>query len=166
VIALDTNILVYARREEASRHVQARAILERLSGGQEPWAIPWPCVYEYLRVITHPRIFNRPTRLEVAIEELDSLFESPSLSLLGESPAHRVHLRRTVLEGRAVGNLAHDAHIAALAIEHGVRELWTTDRDFSRFPGLRLRDPFIDQVREMKLRYRTRATRRHRLAAT
>lgn len=153
MIALDTNILVYARREESKHHGRARELVQRLAEGQEPWAIPWPCVYEFLRVVTHHRIFDPPSKLEVAIEDLESLFDSPSLVLLGESRAHRGHLHRMVLEGRAAGNLAHDAHIAALAVEHGVRELWTTDRDFARFPTLRVRDPFANEVREPRASY-------------
>jgi len=142
VIALDTNILVYARRKEAPHHDEARMLLIGLAEGDEPWGLPWPCVYELLRVITHPRVFDPPTPLEVALEDLESLFASPSLRLLGEGPAHPEHLRRSVESGRAAGNLAHDAHIAALVIEHGVRELYTVDRDFARFPGVRVRDPF------------------------
>jgi toxin-antitoxin system PIN domain toxin len=165
VIALDTNILVYARREETERHLEARAIVRQLAEGQEPWAIPWPCIYEFLRVVTHPRIFNPPTALAAAIDDLESLFDSPSLVLLGESAGHRTHFRRMVLEGKTSGNLAHDAHVAALGVEHGVRELWTTDRDFSRFAGLRVRDPFADRVRETRVTYRAR-DRRPRLGRT
>jgi len=142
LIAIDTNVLVYARREETAHHRRARSLLRKLAEGDEPWALPWPAVYEFLRVITHPRIFSPPTGLSDALEDLESLFRSPSLNLLGEGPAHPEHLRRAVREGRATGNLAHDAHIAALAIEHGVTEFWTTDRDFARFPGLRSRNPF------------------------
>jgi len=156
VIAVDTNILVYGGRIDTARHAQARRLLTRLAEGDEPWAIPWPCVYEFLRVVTHPRIFAPPTDLDVALEDLESLLASPSLVLLGEGPAHAGHLRRVVRTGRASGNLAHDAHIAALALEHGVRELWTADRDFSRFPGLRIRNPFEDsRLAEPAARYRT-----------
>ena len=101
-------------------------------------------MYEFLRVVTHPRLFDPPTDLEVAIEDLGSLLESPSLVLLGERPAHASHLRRMVLQGRVMGNLTQDAHIAALVIEHGASEIWTADRDFARFPGLRIRNPFTD----------------------
>jgi uncharacterized protein len=156
VIALDTNILVYARRMESAHHLRARQIVTRLAEGDEAWAIPWPCVYEFLRVVTHPRIFDPPTDLDRAIGDLDSLLASPSLTLLGEGPAHLEHLRRAVLTGRATGNLVHDAHIAALMLDHGVRELWTTDRDFTRFAGLRLRNPFQDEVHEPQARYRIR----------
>lgn len=160
MIALDTNILVYARREESAHHTKARDLLVRLSEGEEAWALPWPCVYEYLRIVTHPRIFNPPTRLEAAIEDLESLFECPSLALLGEGPAHAAHLKRFVLNGEARGNLAHDAHIAALVHEHGVREFLTTDRDFSRFPDIRVRNPFEHVLHERRQRFRSVGARR------
>jgi toxin-antitoxin system PIN domain toxin len=142
VIALDTNILVFARRQESPHHLRAKALLVELAEGDSPWGLPWPCVYEFLRVVTHPRVFDPPTDLESAIEDLESLFESPSVVFLGEGPSHPEQLRRTMRDGRATGNLAHDAHIAALCIEHGVRELLTADRDMSRFSALVVRDPF------------------------
>jgi len=143
MIALDTNVLVYARREETSHHAIARSILRRLAEGHEPWALPWPCVYEYLRVVTHPRVFDPPTEMETALEDLKSLFESPSLVLLGEGPSHFGHLVQSVRAGNARGNIVHDAHIAALAIEHGVEALWTNDHDFARFPGIHANNPFL-----------------------
>lgn len=142
MIALDTNVLVYARRAELPRHAEALALLTTLAEGSEPWALPWPCVYEFLRVVTHPRVFDPPTDIDAALADLESLLASPSLVLLGEGPGHPAHLRRLVAGGRASGNLVHDAHIAALVAEHGARELWTTDRDFARFPGVVIRDPF------------------------
>ena len=141
MIALGTNILVYARRQETPHHRRAKRLLRQLAEGHEPWALPWPCVYEFLRVVTNPRVFA-PTNLSVALEDLESLLGPASLLLLGEGAAHPGHLRAAVEAGQAVGNLVHDAHIAALAIEHGVKELWTTDRDCARFPCLRLRNPF------------------------
>jgi uncharacterized protein len=142
VIALDTNILVYARRGETPRHGQAYRLLEELAQGSRPWALAWPCIYEFLRVVTHVKVFHPPTVLETALEDLDSLLHSPSLTLLGEGPSHLTAMRQALVTARAAGNLVHDAHIAALLIEHGVREIWTADRDFSRFPGLRVLDPF------------------------
>ena len=142
MIALDTNILVYARRTEADHHPEARRLLEGLAGGSAAWALAWPCIYEFLRVITHPRVFDPPTDLDVAIEDLALLFESPSLRMLGEGQEHAAILRQVLDQSRATGNLVHDAHIAAILIEHGVRELWTADRDFARFSGLKVQDPF------------------------
>lgn len=142
MIALDTNILVYARREELPHHKKALEILTDLATGSEPWALPWPCIYEYLRVVTHPRVFHPPTDIDTALEDLDSLLNSPVLVLLGEGSSHQAHMQRVIKSGNASGNLVHDAHIAALLLEHGVSELLTLDRDFARFPGLRTRNPF------------------------
>ena len=94
-------------------------------------------------MVTHHRLFDPPTAPDKALTDVESLLASPSLVLLGEGPAHARHLRSMVHGGRATGNLVHDAHIAALAVEHGVRELWTLDRDFARFPGLRTRNPLV-----------------------
>lgn len=142
MIALDTNILVHARRREMPHHARAYQLLKDLAEGDAPWALFWPCVYEFLRVVTHPRVFAPPTPIEQALDGVEALMASPSVVLLGEGSAHRGHLRRVVLDGKATGNLVFDAHIAALAIEHGVRVLLTTDRDFGRFSGLTVEDPF------------------------
>ena len=161
MIALDTNILVYARRQESVHHTAALKLVRGLAEGDDSWALPWPCVYEFLRVVTHPRVFDPPTDLDAALEGIQSLLQSPSLVLLGEGPAHPAHMSYMIESGKAAGNLAHDAHIAALALEHGVSELWTTDRDFARFPGLRTRDPFLERpVHEPRGRYRVTARRR------
>ena len=142
MIALDTNILVYARREEAPHHEQARMLLIQLAEGDSPWALPWPCIYEFVRVVTHPRVFDPPTPLVSALADLESLMQSPSLTLLREGPRHATFMQRMLKAGQATGNLAHDAHIAALCIEHGVSEFWTADHDFARFPGIPARNPF------------------------
>ena len=142
MIGLDTNILVYARRLEAPHHRAALRLLRELAEGDDPWALPWPCVYEYLRVVTHPRVFQPPSDMDAVLEDLASLLASPSLVMLGEGPGHLAHLRRAIESGRATGNLVHDGHIAALLVEHGVQEVWTADRDFMRFAGLKVRDPF------------------------
>lgn len=142
MIALDTNILVYARRAELPEHDLALRLLRDLAEGIEPWALPWPCVYEFLRVVTHPRVFDPPTELEAALEDLEAMLRSPSVVLLGEGPGHFRHLREAAASGRVFGNLVHDSHIAALCLEHGVSELLTRDRDFARFDGLVIRDPF------------------------
>jgi uncharacterized protein len=161
VIAVDTNFLVYARRTESIHHTEAKRLLAELSEGLRPWAIPWPCVYEFLRVVTHPRVFKPPTPLTKALEELDRLFDAPAIALLGEGPAHRAHLRHVFDASRASGNIVHDAHIAALLREHGVSEFWTTDRDFDRFPGIPVRNPFTtDRVHETRVRYRVRPVKR------
>jgi len=162
MIALDTNILLHARRRELQYHQEASSLLRDLAEGDDPWALPWPCIYEFVRVVTHPRVFDPPTDLETALEDLESLLDSPSVLLLGEGPVHFAHMARAIESGSARGNLAHDAHIAALAVEHGVIELWTTDKDFARFSELRIRNPLTEpKVHEPRAGYRaTRAGRR------
>jgi len=142
VIALDTNILVYARRREAPHHEAARRLLEDLAEGVTPWAIPWPCLYEFLRIVTHPRIFDPPTPLSDALEDVGSLLASPSLMVLSEARGHVTQLTHLARHANARGNLIHDVHIAAICVQHGVSELLTCDRDFARFAGVRWRDPF------------------------
>jgi uncharacterized protein len=122
--------------------VAAVKLLRRLAEQSDPWAIPWPCAYEFLRVVTHPRVFFPPSDPDDAIETLERLRESPSLIMIGDGPAHLRILRETVRESGATGNLIHDAHIAGLCLEHGVSTLYTVDRDFSRFAGLKCRNPF------------------------
>jgi toxin-antitoxin system PIN domain toxin len=140
--AIDTNILIYAEVESSERHAPARQILTELAEGTLPWAIPWPCIYEFLRLVTHPRIFHPPVPLDIVLEDLGQLLLSPSLVLLTETGRHFPVLNETIRQSGAAGNLIHDAHIAALCLEHGVSEFITGDRDFSRFAGLKLVNPF------------------------
>jgi toxin-antitoxin system PIN domain toxin len=141
VIALDTNLLVYAHREDAAFHDAATAVVTELAEGRAPWAIPWPCVHEFLAIVTHPRIYRPPTPLAAALDQVDAWLESPSLVLLAESPDYWPALRTSLADGRVTGPMVHDARVAALCRMHGVRELWTADRDFGRFPGVRSRNP-------------------------
>ena len=140
--AVDTNVLIYAEMTTSQHHAAARELLRELAEDARPWAIPWPCVYEYLRVVTHPRVYHPPAPLRVALADLRVILASPSLVLLSETSRH-ADVMASVLEASGVaGNLIHDAHIAALCLEHGVSELLTGDRDFSRFRGLRVSHPF------------------------
>ncbi len=139
--AIDTNILVYSEIISLEHHARARDLLVGLAEGSLPWAIPWPCVYEFLRVVTHPRVFNPPVPVEVALHDLQQILQSPSLRLLSETAGHAEVMNRLIDDSGVTGNLVHDAHIAALCTEHGVTELITGDRDFSRFP-LKVTNPF------------------------
>jgi hypothetical protein len=141
VIAVDTNILVYAHREESSFHDAASRRVMELAEGIVTWAIPWPCLHEFYSVVTHPRIFAPPTSLERALDQIEAWQESPSLVLLAESAVHWPALRRLLVDGHIVGPQVHDARIAALCQQHGVRELWTADRDFRRFAGINTVNP-------------------------
>jgi len=142
VQAIDTNVLVYAEIFSGRHHGRARELLAELAEGALPWAIPWPCVYEFLRVVTHPRIFHPPAPLHIVLADLKAIMDSPSLVLLSETPRHKEVMEAVIRESGAGGNLIHDAHIAALCLEHGVSQLLTGDRDFLRFPGLKISDPF------------------------
>lgn len=133
MIAVDTNILVYAHREEARQHGQALARLRQLSEGQPLWGIPVFCLGEFVRIVTHPRVFSPPSTLADALAALDALTGSPSLVLLQPGDRYWPLLREALTEARATGNLAFDAQIVALCREHGVRMLLTEDRDFARF---------------------------------
>jgi len=141
VQAIDTNVLVYSEIVSSTHHRAARQLLTQLAEGPIPWAIPWPCVYEFLRVVTHPRVFSPPVPLALALDDLGQIFMSPTLVLLSETARHPEVMKSVVSESGVTGNLLHDAHIATLCIEHGVSELLTGDRDFSRFP-LRVANPF------------------------
>ena len=140
--AIDTNVLVFAEITTSRHHAKARAILEELAEGGHPWAIPWPCVYEFLRVVTHPKVFHPPAPLERALSDLRNILCSPSLRMLHETPRHPEIMERVLRDGSVTGNLTHDAHIAVLCIEHGVSEFLTGDRDFRRFDGLNVVDPY------------------------
>lgn len=140
--AVDTNILVYSQLATIPQHGRAHALLRDLATGSAPWAIPWPCVYEYLRVISHPRLHHPPMPVRQALAEFANLLASPSLVLLQETSDHWDFLNRAIEESGASGNLIHDAHVAALCLEHGVSELISADRDFSRFPSLAVFNPF------------------------
>lgn len=143
MIAVDTNLLVYAHREDAPWHRAAYDRLEQLATGRAPWAIPWPCIHEFLGVVTHPRIYKPPTPLRSALDQVAAWLEAPTLVLLSESPDHWTHLQDAISRGRTTGPQVHDARIAALCSANGIDELWTADRDFSRFPRVRARNPLV-----------------------
>jgi uncharacterized protein len=144
MIGVDTNILVYAHREESPWHDAAYRCLGRLAEGRAPWAIPWTCVHEFLAIVTHPRIYNPPTPLKLALEQMDAWLESPSLVLLLEGDGYWEELRSVLETGKISGAQVHDARIASLCRFHGVSELWTADRDFNRFGGLKVRNPLLE----------------------
>ena len=143
MIAIDTNVLVYAHREDSEWHAAAYRVLADLAETRAHWAVPWPCLHEFLAIATHPRIFSPPSSLAAAIDQVEAWLESPSIVLLAESPTHWATLRESLNAGRVTGPQVHDARVAALCLQHGVRELWTADRDFGRFPALVTRNPLV-----------------------
>lgn len=141
MIAVDTNLLIYAHREDSDFHDPAVQVLVELAQSGDRWSIPWPCLHEFLAITTHPRIFAPPSPLKLALKAMEVWLDSPGCEMIGEGPDYFDVLNRLVLKGKISGPMIHDARVAALCIYHGVRELWTADRDFSRFPELKTRNP-------------------------
>jgi toxin-antitoxin system PIN domain toxin len=143
VIAVDTNVLVYAHRRDSPWHQAAYERISDLAQGRSPWCIPWSCLHEFTAIVTHPRIYAPPSRLAEAIDQIDAWLESPSVTLLAETEGYWATLKSLLEEGRITGPMVHDARVAAVCMLHGVRELWTADRDFGRFRGLTVRNPLV-----------------------
>lgn len=143
MIAVDTNLLVFAHRGNASAHQAALNALQPVFEGAAPWALPWPCVHEFISITTNPGIYKPASALSEALCFLEQLFGSPQLVLLSESPGYFEKLREISLAAKLSGPRIHDARIAALCLHHGVHELWTADRDFSLFPQLKTRNPLV-----------------------
>jgi len=141
--AVDTNLLVYAHREDSQFHSAAKAAIEGLRQQPAAWAIPWPCLHEFISITTHPAIYKPPSDLSEALGFLDALRASPRLQLLSESEGYFEKLRNLAIAAQLKGPRIHDARIAALCLHHGVTELWTSDRDFSFFPQLKTRNPLV-----------------------
>ena len=137
MVALDSNVLIAAHRSEHDLHQAARRRLLEIAQGEAPWGLPVFCIPEFLRVVTHARVFTPPTTLPVALTFVDRLLESPTLRLLLPGDSFWDHMRAVTESSDARGNLVFDAQIAALCQEHGAIDLVTADRDFSRFSGLR-----------------------------
>ena len=143
MIAVDTNLLVYAHRRDSAWHEAASGALRGLAEGRGAWAIPWPCLHEFLAIVTHPRIFSPPTDLADALAQIDAWLAAPGVSTLAETARYWRSLHEMVDASQTTGPRIHDARVAALCHCHGVRELWTADRDFSRFPAVTVRNPLV-----------------------
>ena len=146
MIAIDTNILVYAHRSDSPWHDAAALCIRELAEGASAWAIPWPCIHEFLAIVTHRRIFAPPSPLSKALEQVDAWLESPTVVMLSETDGYLTTLTQLLSTSKVSGPKVHDARIAALCIHSNVRELLTADRDFSRFGSLRTRNPLALMV--------------------
>ncbi len=143
MIAIDTNLLVYSHRPEMPFHERAREVLNDAIGGAEPVCVPWPCVHEFLGVVSNPRVFKDPTPMDLALEVIGHIFENATGGFLAEGEGYLATLGRVARPARLQGAVVHDARIAALCLYHGVRVLWSADRDFSRFPNLSVVNPLV-----------------------
>ena len=144
MIAIDTNLLVYAHRSDSEWNERAYACLGAVAGGAAAWAIPWPCIHEFFAITTHPRIYDPPSTVAEALAQVDAWLASPTVVLLAEHDHYWPSLRHLIEGSRVTGSRVHDARIATLCVSHGVRELWSADRDFSRFSALRVRNPLTE----------------------
>ena len=143
MIAIDTNILVYAHRKDAPFHTQANALIHKQIEERALWAIPWPCIYEFLSVVTNKRIFSVPTPLDLSVRQVHTWTRAPNVTLLSESSGYWPIFEALVTRSQVSGGKIHDARIAALCVFHRADVLWTADRDFGRFRQLRTENPLI-----------------------
>ncbi len=142
MIAIDTNILLYAHRKETANHITALHLIESYCTGAIPWGIPWICITEFFRVATHPKVYVPPTPLQLALGNLSTLFNSPSFYVFSETERHREILFNLIQKYKIVGNHMFDLKILALCVEHGITELITNDSDFLRFTEIKVVNPF------------------------
>lgn len=124
-------------------HEPAYRCLRSLAEGTAAWAIPWPCIHEFIAITTHERVFAPPSPVASAIDQVDAWLESPAVTLLGESEDYWGMLRQVLQGARVRGPKVHDARIAALCKQHGIAEIWTADRDFNHFTGLKATNPLV-----------------------
>jgi uncharacterized protein len=143
MIAVDSNLLIYAHKEGSPFHTAAAERVDFLRHQRVAWAIPWPCIHEFIGIVTHPGIYKPASTLAEALGFVEALLASAQLHLLSESPGYYEKLRGIANTARLKGPRIHDARIAALCLHHGVSELWSAYRAFSAFPQLKVRNPLV-----------------------
>jgi hypothetical protein len=162
VIAIDTQILVYAHRQESAWHDRALDRIRELAASPVPWAIPMHCLTEFYAKVTQRGAFRVASTPAQAIAQIDEWLSAPRISVLDENGRTWHVLRDLLSAARTTGARAYDARIAAVCIQHGVTELWTNDRDYLAFPALRVRNPLVDiqptGAKEPRVAYRATAT--------
>jgi hypothetical protein len=146
VFVVDTNVLVYAANRDAPEHDRCRTLLERWRRQEGAWYVTWGICYEFLRVVTHPRVLERPWTSVDAMGFMGALLASPGLRVLTPTSRHASVLADVSRQVPLLaGNLFHVAETATLMLEHGVRRVVTRDMDFHRFPFLETVDPLAEQ---------------------
>lgn len=146
MFVVDTNVLVYAADESAPEHDRCRALLEGWRRRNGAWYLTWGICYEFLRVVTHPRVLRQPWTITAAVQFLGAVQDSPALDFLIPTERHSRVLADVVAEVSTLsGNIVHDTHTAVLMREHGIRRICTRDTDFHRFPFLEPVDPLNEE---------------------
>jgi toxin-antitoxin system PIN domain toxin len=138
----DANLLLYASDERSDYHARARDFMNKVATGEDLVYLFWPTVIAYLRIATHPAIFERPLRPVDAAANIEQLLGLPNVQTVGEQERFWSSFRQAAREADARGNLVPDAQIVGLMLENGVRTIWTHDRDYRRFSAIETRDPF------------------------
>ena len=140
--SLDVNVLLYASDRASERHERARRFVESCAAGPEILCLTWPMLMSYLRVATHPRIFSQPLSPDEALGNVSALIGLPHVRAVSELDGFLDAYKHVTGEIPVRGNLVPDAHVAAILLQHGIRTLYTSDRDFRKFESLDVRDPF------------------------
>lgn len=140
MILVDANVLLYAEDSLSPYHETARQWWDAQLSGKSPVCLCWTVLTAFIRIGTNRRVFERPLSLKEAIHRVQSWVDQPCTRLIYPTEQHWQVLQELLEQGQAVGNLVTDAHLAALAIEHGC-QLYSTDSDFARFPKLKWSNP-------------------------
>jgi toxin-antitoxin system PIN domain toxin len=140
MILVDANIMLYAEDRLSPFHNKAKQWWDAQLSGITPVCLSWPVVTAFLRIATHPRVFRHPLSIDEALNRVQSWLDQPCIRLIEPTRKHWILLRELLEKTQSVSNFVSDAHLAALSIEHGC-ELWSSDSDFARFPGLKWRNP-------------------------
>jgi toxin-antitoxin system PIN domain toxin len=147
MFVVDTNVLVYAANQDAPQHRACRSLVERWCLRREPWFLTWGICYEFMRIVTHPRVLEHPWESDAAWRYLEGLLASPGLSVLSETERHRAFVSAVIEDSPALrGGLFHDGHTAILMREHGIRRIVTNDSDFHRFGFVEVIDPLSGAI--------------------
>lgn len=142
---VDTNVLVYATHSASPFHGRARELVEHLVAGPSLAYILWPAILGYLRIVTHPSILRRPLSAEEAMSNVEALLAPSHVRVVGESDGFWASFAAVAADVKPRGNDVRDVHLVALMREHGVSTIWSHDRDFRRFRGITVKDPFSEE---------------------
>lgn len=141
--AVDTNLLVYYFRSDNEFHQRANAFLTQLLESGRPVGIPYHCMIEFLAIVTNPRIFKNPDSVDAALDELELIAECPTLLVLGHTSGFLPNLRKLCTKGNVIGGRVYDAQIASICLQNHVKIFYSADRDFTRFAGLKIKNPLV-----------------------